>query len=143
MVDDVNFPTLECTRWELIEHTVSIIMKYDVGLLSKKHLTKLITEIALGYRDISYHNFSHAFSLTQLFYICLNLDSSFRNLFSKEEINFCFLAGISHDMYHSNFDLTQMVLTITFKSKLILSSREQAKMMQCWRKCISDLSSSC
>lgn len=106
MVDDVNFPTLECTRWELIEHTVNIIMKYDVGLLSKKHLTKLITEIALGYRDISYHNFSHAFSLTQLFYICLNLDSSFRNLFSKEEINFCFLAGISHDMYHSNFDLT-------------------------------------
>ena len=73
MVDDVNFPTLESTRWELIEHTVSIIMKYDVGLLSKKHLTKLITEIALGYRDISYHNFSHAFNLFQVKIIIFQL----------------------------------------------------------------------
>jgi len=34
-----------------------------------KFLKKLVTEISINYNIVSYHNFSHAFSLTLVYFI--------------------------------------------------------------------------
>lgn len=79
--DDINFKILAHTNEQLIAIGGEIIAKFGLAEISGKYaLIKLIREIASGYNTVSYHNFSHAFSLMHvLLHIYLDVLSLNKN----------------------------------------------------------------
>lgn len=59
---------LNCTRIQLINLSVDIIMENSFAKknLNYENLTLLVAEIADNYHSVSYHNFTHGFSLSQV-----------------------------------------------------------------------------
>ena len=84
----------------------------------------MVTAIATAYNKVSYHNFSHAFSLmqvplflSQLNFLCIELMPQFKNHFTPEELFYTFISGLSHDLNHCIFPYIQMAPPICFKSR--------------------------
>lgn len=65
---DINFPILHSPLKKLINLSSSMIqeVKLAPNVLTSNQITTLITKVALSYNIVSYHNFSHAFSLMQV-----------------------------------------------------------------------------
>lgn len=68
---DSSFPVLMYTVEELVGFSALMLRdnEYAENKFSQKTLCNLSKAIALGYNKVSYHNFSHAFALTQVNWI--------------------------------------------------------------------------
>jgi hypothetical protein len=70
-------------------------------------LHKLVTEISINYNIVSYHNFSHGFSLSlvifhlfQMLYQCFQYHKELTSVYNEEERFYAILAGLAHDLNH-------------------------------------------
>ncbi len=63
-----NFSVLSYSIQDLINFSTEILYSnsYAKLIFSKKQTEELVTAIATSYNKLSYHNFSHAFSLMQV-----------------------------------------------------------------------------
>ena len=92
----------------------------------EKFLKKLIHSISLNYNIVSYHNFSHAFSLSlvifyynsvQVLYQCFEYHKELNKYFTDEEKFYAIIAGYSHDLNHPG---TNNLYEVKLKTKLAL-----------------------
>jgi cAMP-specific phosphodiesterase 4 len=70
-LDDYNFPMLEYTNKQLINHALTILEKekYLSSLkIDKSLVINLLNDIASNYNIVPYHHFTHAFSVFQVFF---------------------------------------------------------------------------
>lgn len=67
-----DIPALNCTRKQLCGVSVRIVLELKgfVGKIGETAIKGLIEEICLNYNNVSYHNFTHGFSLMQVIF-CL------------------------------------------------------------------------
>lgn len=64
-------------------------------------INKLLSQISKEYGIVSYHNFTHAFSVQLMFFQCLFKTDKLNNTLNDFEIYISYLAALSHDMGHS------------------------------------------
>lgn len=68
--------------------------------LNTDNLTLLVAEIADNYHSVSYHNFTHGFSLAQMLYKCFKADPKLGAVYSDEDLTYYMIAGMAHDINH-------------------------------------------
>ena len=71
--------------------------------ISKKEMLTFIQEIAKRYQLNAYHNFTHAFSLTQVAYTMINTEIALLDIFDRKDMVAILIAGLGHDIDHRKF----------------------------------------
>lgn len=88
-----NFPVLQYKLKELVNLAVKLLKtsSFVKNKMSDKFLHKLVGILAKNYKAVAFHNFSHAFTLTMVFniliqinYQCFVKDNSLKMLYSEE-----------------------------------------------------------
>lgn len=73
-------------------------------------MSSLLGHIAREYQIVSYHNFTHAFSvqlvlynLLQMLFQCYEKSQKLKSLFTPFEVFVSYIAALAHDIGHCNF----------------------------------------
>ncbi|CAD8075264.1 unnamed protein product [Paramecium sonneborni] len=89
------------TKKELGQFAIQLFdfLNLDQIKVPKQILGDLINEIVMNYNVVPYHNFTHAFQLSQLLFSCY-MKSNLKNFCNQLEIFSAILAGLGHDLNH-------------------------------------------
>ncbi|CAD8154280.1 unnamed protein product [Paramecium pentaurelia] len=89
------------TKKELGQFSLQLFdfLNLDTIKVPKNVLSELITEIIMNYNVVPYHNFTHAFQLSQLLFSCY-MKSDLKKFCNQLEIFSAILAGLGHDLNH-------------------------------------------
>ena len=105
---------------ERIEASVALLEKYSDAIVVKKEkdfrkaLVNLVQEIATGYHDLVYHNFSHAVDVAHLMDFMVS-DKSMTVIGDKHKF-YLILTALVHDLGH--FGFTNKFLNSDFAQNL-------------------------
>ena len=101
---DANFQMHLYTNKELCDISFQMFEHqayYSTIGIQGQQLNSLIKEICLNYNVLPYHNWSHAFSLFQMFFCCY-YQSDVKNFLQPFDFFTGMLTGLVHDINHSN-----------------------------------------
>ncbi|CAD8166809.1 unnamed protein product [Paramecium pentaurelia] len=89
------------TKKELGQFALQLFdfLNLDQIKVPKEILGDLINEIVMNYNVVPYHNFTHAFQLSQLLFSCY-MKSDLKKFCNQLEIFSAILAGLGHDLNH-------------------------------------------
>ncbi|CAK79391.1 unnamed protein product (macronuclear) [Paramecium tetraurelia] len=89
------------TKKELGQFALQLFdfLNLDQIKVPKEILGDLINEIVMNYNVVPYHNFTHAFQLSQLLFSCY-MKSDLKKFCTQLEIFSAILAGLGHDLNH-------------------------------------------
>lgn len=71
--------------------------------VSRETIKVFIDEVARGYRINPYHNFTHGFSVCQVFYFMWSVSPRLQKFLDVDEMYIGCVASFSHDIGHRNF----------------------------------------
>ena len=107
-----NFPDFTDVNAKVYEYPQDILELEFQKILVKNNpsseiklekINNFVSQIINNYNSVSYHNFSHAFSVAQMFYCLSKKSNSISKLLSSETIFIGLIACISHDLGHRKF----------------------------------------
>ena len=97
----------------------------NISLLS---IENFLGKVLKSYNHVAYHNFSHAFSVMQLFNFMIKKSPKIQNLVSQEVLYAGIVACLSHDLSHRKFNKLGKIINI--KSKRIINCLYVGEMYQ-------------
>lgn len=88
-------------------------------------------EVSLSYRDVRYHNFSHAFSVTQFLFTLVRTSKGIAGQLAQEDVLAMLVAAIVHDGDHPGNNnawevATKSALAIQYNSEAVLENHHAA-----------------
>jgi high affinity cGMP-specific 3',5'-cyclic phosphodiesterase 9 len=122
----VNLPTINFNIFEYEKNTkllneLLVLMFEKLDLIKelkidKDSLVRFIRECQSEYQDVPFHNFIHAFDVTQMVF-CLLMQGRARELLRPKDCLVLLIAAIAHDMGHPGLSNTFLARTqaIPFK----------------------------
>ncbi len=122
----VNLPTINFNIFEYEENIkllneFVVLMFEKLNLLNefkidKDNLMRFIRECQSEYQDVPFHNYIHAFDVTQMVF-CLLIQGRAKELLRPKDCLVLLIAAIAHDMGHPGFSNTFLARTqaIPFK----------------------------
>ncbi|VDK41259.1 unnamed protein product [Gongylonema pulchrum] len=122
--DHFDFPPRSIgTGDTYVEAALSIFE--DLGFIQRfrlqRHtLARFLLMVQKGYRDVPYHNWSHAFAVAHFAYLLLKTDTA-RGALNELESLALYVASLCHDIDHRGTTNAFQVQSVSFV--LILSSR--------------------
>ena len=99
---NLNFPILSTKVSDLCALASKIINYnfYCAENFNPELIEHLVLNIAENYNVLSYHNFSHAFSVFLMLYQCKNKSAELHNCYSSFEFFIAYISALCHDMNH-------------------------------------------
>jgi hypothetical protein len=113
---NINLPVFEFKLFSLVDAAVGRMSEVPISIDIPKHvLRNFITNCLIVYNHVPYHNFSHGFSVFQVFWYYFLQSQHLNQIFSKDEMFVGLVACLSHDLGHRKSN--QLARTICSKSK--------------------------
>ena len=103
--------------------------------IDSQSLFNFMERVLNSYNHVSYHNFSHAFSVMQMFYYMISTSPKIKQLLPPEMIYTGLIGCISHDLSHRRLNQPARTVNISFKSKS--NSKFQERARQIWKSFIA------
>jgi hypothetical protein len=98
---DVNARVYEYPQDILAMEFKKVLVKNNPSSeISLEKISNFILQIVNSYNPVSYHNFSHAFSVAQMFYCMAKKTPSISKLLSNDLVFTGLISCISHDLCH-------------------------------------------
>lgn len=101
---NINLPVFEFKLFKLVDSAMNQLSQVPISIDIPKHvLQNFITNCLIVYNHVPYHNFSHGFSVFQVFGFYFSKSQKLNKIFSKDEMFVGLIACLSHDLGHRNF----------------------------------------
>ncbi|CAF0739498.1 unnamed protein product [Brachionus calyciflorus] len=123
--------------WKFEDAELLVLLQqifYDLDLVSNfsiklENLQSYLIDIYSNYNDVPYHNFRHAFTVTQMIYSIICSIKLF-DLVGPLEILALIIAGLSHDLDHDGFNNTFQINAQTHLA-MIYNDNSPLEMYHC------------
>ena len=91
----------EFKLYSLVDTAYKILNQAKISLkISENVLMSFLKELLIVYNHVSYHNFSHGFSVFQVFHYFFKQSQTLNRIFSPDEQFIGLIACLSHDLRH-------------------------------------------
>lgn len=89
------------TRQEQVELLLTLFNAYQIEMgIKQTYMEKFIWTIACNYNDNPYHNYTHAFSITQMLFSMGSLTDDFSAHLDSSDYFILLLSALGHDLDH-------------------------------------------
>lgn len=97
---NINFNILGLTPNELKVKSFDLFDRISPEKVSRDNIKVFIDEVEKGYRINPYHNFTHGFSVCQVFYYMWSVSPRLQKFMDVDEMYIGCVASFAHDLAH-------------------------------------------
>ena len=132
---NINLPVYEFKLYSLVDTAYKILRQTKISLkISDRTLKSFLQELLIVYNHVSYHNFSHGFSVFQVFHYFFKPSPALNRIFSYDEQFIGLIACLSHDLGHRKSN--KLAKIMLFKSKRKTDYQSWQLILPCSRNSI-------
>lgn len=102
---NINLPIYEFKVKSLVDSAHQTLTSLQISLkIPNEVMRSFIEECLIVYNHVPYHNFSHGFSVFQVFHYFFKKSFLLNQIFSQDELFLGLIACLSHDLGHRKFN---------------------------------------